>query len=198
MKIAALIATRGRPQHVVGIIESMRMLSTGEHEIEFLVACDEDDPADTRKFLLEYPSRNFLKLYIDCKPRPVGPGSLWNRLAKLTDADAFITLPDDGIIATARWDHCINWAWRNHNWVHSDLKIAGLKDAANPGQPTLFVIGRRWCELVGELLDPRYPFWFSDTAISETFSFYRWWGIAYVFPSISPAKVGCGIRGSAR
>ena len=173
MKIAALIATRGKPQQVIGIIESMRMLSTGDHEIEFLVACDEDDPLNSVEFLRGYTVRCLPDtiITIDVGPRPTGPGSLWNRLAKLTDADAFITLPDDGIIATPRWDHCINWVWRNHNWVHPDLKIGGLRDAANPGQPTLFVIGRRWYELVGHLLDERYPFWFSDTAIAETYSF---------------------------
>ena len=191
MKIAALIATRGRPQQVVGIIESMRMLSTGDHEIEFLVACDEDDPASTKECLYNYILCGPRKIEGSIKlrsifskgvkvysgPRPIGPGSLWNRLAKLTDADAFITLPDDGIIATPRWDHCINWAWRNHNWAHPDLKIGGLRDAANPGQPTLFVIGRRWYELVGELLDECYPFWFSDTAISEIYSFITGGGL---------------------
>ena len=175
MKLAALIATRGKPQNVVGIIESMRMLSTGEHEIEFLVACDEDD---TRSIdYLRWYANAEGHIGLDIGARPTGPGSLWNRLAKLTDADAFITLPDDGIIATPRWDHCINWAWRNHNWVHSDLKIGGLRDAANPGQPTLFVIGRRWYELVGHLLDDRYPFWFSDTAISEIYSFITGGGL---------------------
>jgi hypothetical protein len=168
MKIAALIVTRGKPRQVVGIIESMRMLATGDHELEFLVACDDDDP-DTVQGL----RGNFWPgdVIIDVGPRPVGVGSCWNRLAKLTDADALITLPDDGIIATPRWDHCINWAWRNHDWVHPDLKIGGLKDQANPGQPTLFVMGKRWVELVGEVLDARYPFWFSDTAIAETYSF---------------------------
>ena len=133
---------------------------------------------------------------LDSQPRPVGPGSLWNRLAKLTDADAFITLPDDGIIATARWDHCINWAWRNHNWAHPDLKIAGLKDAANPGQPTLFVIGRRWYELVGELLDERYPFWFSDTAISEIcHSFITGGGLPCLPIDVASKSGSSGIRG---
>ena len=51
MRIAALIATRGKPQNVIGIIESMRMLSTGDHEIEFLVACDEDDPMNTARLI---------------------------------------------------------------------------------------------------------------------------------------------------
>ena len=180
MKLAALIATRGKPQNVIGIIESMRLLSTGDHEIEFLVACDDDDKP-TQDLLFDYLNDcrgiDWNLFRVDDRPRPIGPGSLWNRLAKLTDADAFITLPDDGIIATPRWDHCINWAWRNHNWAHPDLKIGGLRDAANPGQPTLFVIGRRWYELVGELLDERYPFWFSDTAISEIYSFITGGGL---------------------
>ena len=92
-------------------------------------------------------------------------------MAKLTDADALITLPDDGIVCTPRWDHCINWAWRNHDWAHPALKIGGLKDTANPGQPTLFVMSPRLIELTGQVFDARYPFWFADTAIAETYSF---------------------------
>ena len=172
MKIAALIVTRGRPQQVVGLIESMRTLATGDHELEFLVACDDDDIASE---WLKHT--HFLNATIDIGPRPIGIGSCWNRLAKLTDAEAMITLPDDGIIATPRWDHCINWAWRNHDWAHPDLKVGGLRDMANPGQPTLFVMGQRWVELVGEVLDARYPFWFSDTAIAETYSFITGYGL---------------------
>ena len=174
MKIAALIATRGRPQQVVGIIESMRMLATGEHELEFLVACDDDDGA-TYDHLYKHASATNVRL--DVGPCPTSPSMCWNRLARLTDADVLLTLPDDGIIATPNWDHCINWAWRNHDWAHRDLRIGAMRDSANPGQPTLFVMGRRWIELVGHVFDDRYPYWFSDTAIAETYSFITGAGI---------------------
>jgi len=174
MRIAALIATRGKPQQVVGLIESMRTLATGEHELEFLVACDDDD-VRTWEYLCGDLRKPYVRL--DVAPRPVSPSECWNRLAKLTDAEALITLPDDGIIATPNWDHCINWAWRNHDWKHPDLKIGGLRDAANPGQPTLFVMGKRWIELVGHVFDARYPAWFSDTAIAETYSFITGQGL---------------------
>jgi len=177
MKIAALITTRGKPQQVVGIIESMRMLSTGENELEFLVACDDDD-SRTTDMISEWSATCYgggVRVYED--ERPTGPGACWNRLAKLTDAEAMITLPDDGIIATPNWDRCIDWAWRNHDWIHPDLRIGGLRDSANPGQPTQFVLGKRWVEMIGHVFDDRYPFWFSDTAIGETYSFITGQGI---------------------
>lgn len=168
MKIAAIIATRGKPRNVIGIIESLRMLSTGENMLEFVVACDEDDVECWPTGVLAHIQHN-ARISVDV--RPTGVGACWNRCAALTDAEVMLTLPDDGIIATPNWDHCLDWAWRNHDWTHADLKIAGLQDQANPGQPTLFAIGRRWFDMVGHLLDERYPFWFSDTAISETYSF---------------------------
>jgi hypothetical protein len=172
VKIAAIIATRGRPHQAVGVIESMRLLATGDNELEFIVACDEDDQ-DTRSFLISYDTECWDMrggIEIDCRPRPSGVAACWNRCISLTDAEAIITLPDDGIFGTPRWDHCINWAWRNHDWVHPELKIAAVRDLANPGQPTLFVVGRDWIKHCG-LFDERYPFWFSDTAIAETYSF---------------------------
>ena len=57
MKIAALIATRTKPQNVVAIIESMRLLATGDHELEFLVAVDDDDSTNPHGFLNSYPAR---------------------------------------------------------------------------------------------------------------------------------------------
>lgn len=167
MKIATIIATRGKPQQVIGVIESMRMLASGENELEFIVACDDDDP--THEYLCGHVSKDYLRL--DARPRPTGVGACWNRCVALTDAEVLLTLPDDGIIATPKWDRCIAWAWRNHQWPHPDLKIASIKDSANPGQPTMFIFGKRWAELVGHLFDERYPFWFSDTAIAETYSF---------------------------
>ena len=50
MKIAALIATRGRARSRLSASSSPCGSSRrGTMRSEFLVACDEDDPADTRK-----------------------------------------------------------------------------------------------------------------------------------------------------
>lgn len=167
MKIAAIIATRGRPHQAVGVIEGIRLMSSGEHEIRYIVACDDDCPADTAGFFSRYGDPS---ITIECGPRPAGVAACWNRCVCLTDADAIVTLPDDGLICTPLWDKGVNQIFRNHSWVHPDLKIGALNDLANPGQPTLFVIGRAWLERF-KLFDERFPFWFSDTAIGEIYSF---------------------------
>lgn len=176
MKLACIIATRGRPHQAIGVIEAIKLMSSGEHEVEFIVACDDDDP-DTEYFLSRYGDPS---IKIECGPRPAGVAACWNRCVGLTDADAIVTLPDDGLICTANWDDGVNRIFRNHSWVHPDLKIGALNDLANPGQATLFVIGRPWFERFG-LFDERYPFWFSDTAISEIYSFVTGQGMP-IFP----------------
>lgn len=192
MKIATIIATRGKPQQVIGVIESMRMLASGENELEFIVACDDDDPAHSHWVLDSYAFPDGVR--INSAPRPNGVGACWNRCVALTDAEVLLTLPDDGIIATPKWDHCIAWAWRNHQWPHSDLKIASIRDSANPGQPTMFIFGKMWAEMVGHLFDERYFAWFSDTAIAETYSFITGEG----FPVLPIDHVSRGGRWNPR
>lgn len=165
MKFCCIVATRGRPRQALGVIEAIRLMASGEHEVQFILACDDDDPADTAGFF-----RSDSSIMVECGPRPTGVASCWNRCVSLTDADIILTLPDDCLICTPIWDQIAAHICANHKWVHPDLRIGALNDLANPGQATLFIFHRRWYELCG-LFDERFPFWFSDSAISETYSF---------------------------
>src|SRR5882672_5181381 len=97
MKFACIIATRGHPERVAAVIGSARMLASGQHDLEFLIACDDDD-----KLTPFYQFHG--KVNLSIAPRPLGPGACWNRCLALTDAEVVIALPDDGIIATPHWD----------------------------------------------------------------------------------------------
>ncbi len=44
-------------------------------------------------------------------------------------------------------------------------------DGANPGQCTLPVVSHSWLGLIGKLYDERFPFWFYDTCVEETYTF---------------------------
>lgn len=186
MKFACVIATRGRPHQAIGVIEATRLMASGEHEIEFIVACDADDATRPNIFTHNHISDCVSSgiappsIQVSCEPRPAGVASCWNRCLALTDADAIITLPDDGLICTADWDKCANHIFRNHIWAHPELKIGALNDLANPGQGTAFIVGRAWLDRFG-LFDERFPFWFSDTALTETYSFLTGQGMP-LFP----------------
>ncbi len=160
MKFGILIATRGHPERVAAVIGSARMLSSGQHDLEFLVACDDDDVLTPA-----YQFHGTVNLSI--APRPLGPGRCWNRCLALTDAEVVIALPDDGIIATPHWDVICA---QHFATVDPRLGVLAWSESNSPNQATVLMCHRKWIDQA-RFLDERFPFWFADTAISETYSF---------------------------
>ena len=166
MKITAIIATRGRPAKALAAIEALQLTASGKHDLEVVVACDDDDPADTANFFQAYGGI----VRVDVAPRPAGVGECWNRVAKTVDADLMLLMGDDAVITTPLWDEVAAGLMSSRQWPHPDLALAALLDAASPGQATMFVMTPKWVRHFG-LLDTRFPFWFADTAIAETYTF---------------------------
>lgn len=165
MKITAIIATRGRPQKALGAVEALKITASWANELEVVVACDDDDPADTATFFRDYGG-----VTVDCGPRPAGVGECWNRVAAKVKDGLILILPDDGVMMTPRWDQKAVEFFDQHLWPHPDIAIAALQDTASPGEHTLFMLRPGWLKH-SWLLDTRYPFWFADTAIAECYSF---------------------------
>ena len=164
MKLTIAMATRGRPDQAAASIAALRKRASGQHDIRVLLALDEDD-TDTQGWF-----RDDASVQMDVAPRPVGVGACWNRLvAKVTDG-LIVHLPDDAVITTPLWDECASQLMSSRQWPHPDLALAALLDAASPGQATMFVMTPGWVRHFG-FLDTRYPFWFADTAIAETYTF---------------------------
>lgn len=160
MKFGVIIATRGRPERVATVIGSARMLASGQHDLEFLVACDDDDQLT--------PAYQFHgKVNLSIAPRPLGPGRCWNRCLALTEAEVVIALPDDGIIATPHWDIICA---QHFATVDPRIGVLAWTESNSPNQATVLMCHRKWIDQA-RFLDERFPFWFADTAISETYSF---------------------------
>lgn len=165
MKIAVIIATRGASRRAAAVIEAARALASGEHEIDFIVSCDNDDPGSLYRFTT-YPG-----VRLSTGPRPPGVAECWNRCLRLTDADFVTMLADDGFVATPHWDACIAMLAEEGRFPR-ELTAFAWHDTANPGQPTVLGASREWVALIGgKMLDDRFPFWFADTAFAETWSF---------------------------
>jgi predicted O-linked N-acetylglucosamine transferase (SPINDLY family) len=160
MKFAIIIATRDRPEQAATVIGAARMMASGEHEIEFIVACDDDDP-ETQVYPFG-PSVN-----VHCAPRPPGISACWNRCIPLTDAEMIVALTDDGLVACPNWDRIVA---AHVTSIIPALAVIAWHDSANPTQSTIIMAHRKWIDLAA-FFDERFPFWFSDTAIDETYSF---------------------------
>ena len=187
MKLTAIIATRGRPAKALAAIEALQLTASGQHDLEIVVACDDDDPADTAGFFQAYGA----PVRVDVAPRPAGVGECWNRVASTVDADLMLLMGDDAVITTPLWDQVIVEFFDRYPWPHPEIAVAALHDAASPGEATLFVMRPSWARHCG-LLDTRFVFWFSDTALAETYAFIS--GQQIPFVDVAVASPGHGFN----
>lgn len=162
MKLAFMMVTRGNPKRAAAIMECAQSLSSGRHEIQFIVGCDNDDPETSSYFHKHYKTR------VSVADRPTGVGAVWNRCASLIDADYYCPFPDDVWPILPDWDDLIA-----STLAPATPQLAALawNDQTNHGQCTLPIVSREWIALTGKFYDERFPFWFYDTCIDELYSF---------------------------
>lgn len=167
MKFAFLMVTRGNPSRAGAVIECAKSLSSGKHEIEYVIGCDRDDDKTHSWFWQNYPEMGD---NVSIGERPVGLGSVWNRLCKLVpDADYYCPFPDDVFISLPDWD---NYVAQTMGLIENPgLRVLAWNDIRNSGQCTLPIVSREWLNLVGKLYDDRFPFWFYDTCVDELYTF---------------------------
>lgn len=167
MKIAFCLVTRGNPKRAAAVIECARSLQGDTNEIEYLVGVDADDTDSYNYFRQNYPG-----IVLSVDKRPKGVGVVWNRLIQRAEADIYCPFPDDSFVGCPFWDDVIVDTFKKrYAKAPKECHVLGWNDLANPNQCTLPIVSREWVEMTGKLYDERFPFWFYDTAVTETFSF---------------------------
>lgn len=165
MKFAFMLVTRGNPSRAAAVIEVAKALASGKHDIKYIIGCDRDDPATHSWFWQTNP-----EIEVSLGERPIGIGSVWNRLCELVhDADIYCPFPDDVFISLPDWDDFIV---RCMELIETpQLRVLAWNDLRNQGQCTLPIVSKAWLDLTGKLYDDRFPFWFYDTCVDELYSF---------------------------
>lgn len=164
-RIAVIVATRGRPQQAGGVIECARSLLSGVHEVEFIVALDADDVRSIDYFGAFEGVTRFVQ------PRPIGVGDCWNRAARAHPADLYLALPDDAWIGTPWWDSLMAdtlCTGLPGQMLPVQLGVVAWLEPIQPSIASIFGMTARWVEMNGFVFDPRFPFWFGDSALVET------------------------------
>jgi hypothetical protein len=185
MKIAFMVATRGNPHRAAAVIECAKNLASGQHEIEYIAGIDADD-AETYKFFC----LNYQDIKRSVAVRPKGLGSVWNRMVDaIPDADVYCPFADDVFIGMPDWDaYIVNVL--STCYPKPELGVLAWNDLANPNQCTLPIVTRQWIEVSGKLYDDRFPFWFYDSAVSETWSFVTGGTVPIIPKLVLAAKKG--------
>ena len=160
MKLDVLIPSRGRAQSLQAVLVSMDALSTGEHDVRYVVLCDEDDPAGTSTVASRIQGINLKVIQ--------GPRRLvnaWeNEIIAASDADAFMPWADDLYCLSPGWDQIIKR-------VLEKVPAFSWQEIQDPQNHTAIVLDAKWVRTVGKFFPEHFPFWFSDTWLKEVFGF---------------------------
>jgi len=175
VKIRVIVNTYRKPRQALAVIEVARNMASGNHEIEYILAYDNEDMESVEFFHrhgLGYPH-----IWWDQKPRPRTTPDCWNRSMVPGTAEIYVPLPDDGWIACPNWDEALVEFY--YSYPDKRLFVTGWIDQANPSQLTNVIISDGWLRLLeGEpVYDNRFPFWFCDTAINELYAFIHGSGV---------------------
>lgn len=169
MRFRVVLNTHKRPASAISVLNLLRTMASGNHEIFYTMAYDKEDRVTGRE-----TDRGSI-LYglvdeIDCHPRPENLLDIWNRnIPGKYNEDFYILTPDDAFCAAPMWDQFIVERAEEFGPLPP---VMGWNDQANPSQLTVPIFSKRWLDLIeSPVMAPIYPYWFADTAINELYGF---------------------------
>jgi hypothetical protein len=163
LKLSVLIPSRGRAFRLKTMLDTIRGLESGKHEISYVIGCDSDDPETVTMGYL-------LKLY-DCRIAPrcmvrqPSLGVMMNRLIDENPADAYVCLCDDVMVLTPHWDDAISDAWT----VRPDGVWWWRTLAVRPA--TYAIVSEKWRKASGQIWTDYFPFWWDDMWLLQVWMF---------------------------
>lgn len=153
MKISVIAPTRGRPDSVKRLVDSIRATSHAMPEV--IVYVDEDD--ETMRDEIE--GVTYLR-----GPR-ITLSQCWNEAAKIATGDILMVGADDIVFKTPQWDRMVISTFESCPdkliLVHGDDGHWGKDFGTHP------LVHRKWYEAVGYLLPPYFVSDYGDTWLNE-------------------------------
>ena len=151
MKISILCPTRGRPENVKRLIDSVVETATVPPEFVFYV--DEDDK--TFPGSVPYPE---VKVIVGDR---ILMSKMWNRLAQAATGEILMMGGDDIVFKTKGWDDQVRRAFAAFPdrliFVHGDDGVYGDKFGSHG------FLHRNWMDVVGYFVPPYFASDFNDT-----------------------------------
>ena len=164
---------------MVGVLSAYEALSTGNHEIRYVLILDEDDfESHAAARLLP-----FATVLIGKRDRTVN--ARFNEAVDQFPADVYIQACDDAYPLAFHWDAMMHGA--------QVLPAFSWQEKNDPQNATYLCISEKWRKAVGRFYPEYFPFWFADTWIAEVFLL----AFAKPIPVVNQLQVG-GKRGKTQ
>lgn len=157
MKIIACLASRGRPAAMIGVVMSLHRQRSTQHEIDFVLGLDEDDPTTEHVGAFDGEIHPIYSV----APSPIVRGEIENRMigvAGASEPDAVTLMSDRTFNITPGWD----------NWLAG--AVQGLPTRvlwwSCPDDPgcVIPIIPKAYLQANEWTWSPQiFPFWWDDT-----------------------------------
>lgn len=156
--INVCLASRGRPWLLNRALRHADARVTNPDDVVFCVALDDDDAT----LMQPPPLRSYL--IWDVAKREDTLGAKYNRCARLSHADLYLTMSDDMLLDDHGWDE----ACRSALGVFKDN--AGVFYVGKDPKSTMpghILATRKWLDIAGEFFCEHFPYWFLDPWLHE-------------------------------
>jgi len=164
-KLHLLIVTRGRPQQLMRLMNSIAGTANQPDLLDIYIYIDDDDH-ETLALIDHFKALPFA-INPCIFPRIVSQGGMVESLIRECNADTgvYLPLPDDYIFGKQGWDTDI----LNAYWLFPDHY--GLFYPIDPsvpaGQVTFLFLSAQWVKCLGKVATNFFPFWFDDNWVDE-------------------------------
>ena len=161
--ISVLLPSRGRPDALLAMVNSLSATAAHRRRIEVIVYLDEDDPALSDYWKLIF--NDTVAVHYHVEPRRL-LSECWNFAASKANGEILMHGGDDVQFATPGWDQQVRDAFA----ASQDKILLVQGDDLSPNRETLATHGflhRRWVETVGYFLPPLFSCDWNDVWITE-------------------------------
>jgi hypothetical protein len=165
-EIAILLSTRGRPDMLLEVFESLRVTTTGKDRIALWLYVDDDDQV-TRSAIDagEFPDLGF-PVHWHIGPRTPDWGQtfqvLWTTLGRT--AEVYMIANDDVRFETQGWDEVLR---KKVAEFPDGILLACPYDPVAPAIATFPIIGWGWLSTMGRVYAGYFHYWFDDKWVDQ-------------------------------
>jgi glycosyltransferase involved in cell wall biosynthesis len=160
--ISLLLPSRGRPDNVRRLVESVRETASQPNNVEIVVAIDDDDP-ELMRYL--HPGLYSVQSQVFSTERTT-LSEYWNLAYKKASGDILGHMGDDIVMKTPGWDTIVTEAFDQY----PDKIVLVYGDDGDPTHAnfgTHSFVSRRWVETLGYMCPPYFSSDYNDTWLNE-------------------------------
>jgi hypothetical protein len=158
--IDILCPSRGRPHRFREMAESAIALASHPDRVSILLLVDHDDPE-----LATYQALQLDRVRLIINRERMGCQGLLNTLAlHYSNGDLLMAGSDDIVFRTGAWDDAFDAAFEA---VPDQLLVAYTNDGRDRDKCEHFVVSRRWVEIVGCFMWPRFEHFSGDGWVED-------------------------------